>query len=325
MDKAQGLHSSDTDEIDLFQLCSNLWKKRVLIVLCTVSVTLCGVMYASAVPHKFKAEVRIYPSYEIGLPKSNVSVPEVFVNSLENGAFKISFNSEEDKALNLVGQYLDMDSTTAELLQSDNYTDNVVAASSKSPSLAQIRAFNKQVLLRFSQKEEKLDYWDVSLLWDSPDQAVSLLDALVDISITRARKELIEVSRKHHQREINNLGRLIEEKKKVAAHQVEYELDRLRANKALAAEIQLLEQRKEDVVLFDPDVIALNEKRLLLVEENFDSGFVMPARAEPAVVYPVKRATIRIVAISFVFGLVIGVFLALFSVGFSAWKVEKRL
>ena len=366
MDKAQGVHSSDTDEIDLFQLCGNLWEKRVLIVLCTVFVTVCGVAYAYSVPYKFKAEVRLYPSYELGLPKVNAQALEVSVNSLKNGDFKVSFNSEEDKANNLVGQYLAMESTTAELLQRNNYTGNIVLASPKLLSSAQVRAFNKQVLLKFSEKEEKLDYWNVSLLWDSPDQAVQLLDALVDISIARARKELIQVSRAHHQREIQNIDHLIEEKKIVAVQQIENEIARLReakviadkinlseslaqkndnlafeaqgyqnitelrelysvGSKVLANEIRLLEQRKNDVVLLAPEVIALNERRLLLAEANFDSELVIPAKADPAVVYPVKRATLRIVAISFVLGLVLGSFFALLSISFAKWKVEEKL
>jgi LPS O-antigen subunit length determinant protein (WzzB/FepE family) len=49
------------DEIDLYQLCSDLWQKRALLMFIVLGVLACGVSYSYWSPEVYKAEVRLLP------------------------------------------------------------------------------------------------------------------------------------------------------------------------------------------------------------------------------------------------------------------------
>ena len=376
MEKGQNIFSSRSpyaDEIDLFQLFADLWKKRTLILLCILIFTAMGVGYAFLMPKVYKAQVRLLPptasdlvelksiaGYGVGGAAQDIRV--VQSDGVEQGLSDVMTVGPEE-AFVLNNQMLQSLTVKKKLLADPElraYLKQAFPNASTQELLKKLSALASVSLP--NTKKEKIDMI-VSVEWGVPDQAAEFANKWVTFAMESARKSLVDDVQAGLLEQIENVDNKINAKKKLALAQLDNELVQLReareiadknellnpvdlstenlvtekraytnvmelrslylmGSKALLAEIQALEKRRESAGNYVPDLAMLEEERIRLHGIELEVEKVKTATVDAWAVPPERKIKPRralVLVVSVMLGSMVGVVLALVRV-----LVEKR-
>jgi chain length determinant protein (polysaccharide antigen chain regulator) len=359
MESGQNSHNSYLaydDEIDLYQLCSDLctdlWQKRALLMFIVLGVVACGVSYAYWAPEVYKAEARLLPP-----PVSSLSQLTAV-----SGLTKVA-NISPSKAFRLTNQYLKSTEVKKALLNSPAIAGYIGHAFPESTELEKMELLSEIMVVLLPDIKKKRNTTEVSIEWHDPAQAAELVNTWVELGMNGARSEFITNIQVSLNDKIDKASEKIETKKRLALSQLEMEwlklveakkiadqvglvdpadfaTENLVTNKpffanvmelrslyllgstALSSEIETLGSRMERVEEYIPSLAALNEQRMRLEGVVLDEGLVSTAKKDARAVPPEKRLKPKrrmIMLVSLVLGVLIGIFVALIVV-----SVEKR-
>ena len=333
------------DEIDLFQLCADLWRKRALILLCTLAVLACGVGYAYWAPEVYKAEARLLPPP---------------VHSLSPLA--VATGVSPDEAYALTQQYLGAVGLKKELLDSPVFAGYIDKAFPEATELEKLDELSKLMSVSLPNVKQNKSLV-VSIQWQDPGQAAELVNAWVGIAMQHAKDDLSRNAGVLLQRKISALERQINVKKQLALRQLDSELSKLQdakviadeiglikpselstgrvmagiqdsinvmslrslyllGSEALSAEIDALERRRGSAGDYVAGLVSLEEKLAELQSITIDSELVKTAKIDAAALPPEKRIKPKrmlVILGSLVLGAMVGMFVALVQV-----SLERR-
>ncbi len=345
-------HPSYGDEIDLYQLCADLWQKRTLIMLITLTILACGAGYAYFSPEVYKAEARLLPA-----PVSSLSELTA-VSELTEVA-----NISPSKAFELTNQYLESTEVKKALLNSPAIAGYINHAFPESTELDKLVSLSKIMVVLFPDIKKKRNSTEVSIEWHDPVQAAELVNTWVELGMNGARSELITNIRVSLEDKVEKVSEKIEMKKRLALSQLDIELLKLKeakriadqnglvnpvgrtteslvtnkpfftnvmelrslyllGSKALSSEIEILGRRRGSIEGYIPDLAGLKEHRMKLEQIVLEEGTVLTANIDARAVPPEKRLKPKrrvIMLVSLVLGTMVGFFVALIVV-----SVEKR-
>lgn len=356
MDKEQGVQNQQPDysnDIDVFQLCADLWGQRMVILACMLLVAICGLSYAYFSPEKFKTEVRLYPAIDVGVSKAVLSSMQATNDDLSEDAFK------------LVQRHLTSPSTFLGLVRDSNFTAIFNKAFHELTDMEKARMLSQRAKVISTTRKSESEFITAKFEWQDSKQVVKLTTAWVAFAVEAAKNELIKVSLPAVKREIDEIDLAIQVKRESARVQIDNELLRLREVKSIAdkidtrniadndilpyvipeytnvrnmralyligaealeAEIKVLESRRNRADFDIPDLLKLEEqkaklKRILLSAGNVNpvSEYVLPAESGQRVSPSFKL----IVVLSLLFGLTLGLILATIKIGFDNRTLTK--
>lgn len=355
MEPGQNSHSSHLaydDEIDLFQLCTDLWQKRGLITFVALAVLACGVSYSYLAPEVYKAEALLLPP-----PASSLSELTA-VSELTEVA-----NVSPSRAFNLTNQYLASMEVKRALLNSPAISGYIGHAFPESTELEKLEELSKIMGVFLPDIKTKRNSTEVSIEWHDPVQAAELVNTWVELGANGARSELIKDVQVSLKDKIEKIGEKIESKKRLVLSQLDIELLKLKeakkiadrnglvdpvdlateslvtnrpfftnvmelralyllGSKALSSEIETLERRRENFEGYIPDLATLQELRMRLERVAIEEGLVWTVSIDARAVPPEERVKPKrtlIMLVSLVLGTMVGLFVALIVV-----SVEKR-
>lgn len=200
-----------------------LWEQRLLIFVITGLVTLCGAVFSYLSPDRFKAEIKLYQSYDIGLP--------VLPKGLTS--FRGDSASIESYAFDLPQRYLSS-AKTAEAVLKDPRIEAIVKSSYPlSSSTSKRNTLLKSVKVLPSNDKKNRPYLLVSLLWDDADDGIQLLASWVKVAKELVVGELIKIHHSVISRELLALEKLIDIEESLAQARIEYEISRLKEARPL--------------------------------------------------------------------------------------------
>ncbi|MEH6466137.1 MAG: Wzz/FepE/Etk N-terminal domain-containing protein [Porticoccus sp.] len=358
-------YPSYPDEIDLFQLCADLWRKRVLIMLCAVAFLACGVGYAYWAPEVYKAEVRLLPPPAYSLSQLAVTI-EVSPNAVDAfSRMEVVAKVSPAEAFALTMRSLGAVGLKKELLNSPVFSGYIDKAFPEESEPMKLDKLSKLMSVSFPNVKQKKNHMMASIQWQDPDQAAELVNAWVDLAMQHAKDDLIKNAGVSLQREIRAVERQIAAKKKLALKQLDTELRRLReakeiadqlglldpidlateglvikgpnasnvmglrslyflGSKALFAELDVLDRRRAHVEEYVAGLIGLEEKLSGLQGITIDQDLVKTARIDAPALPPerrIKPKRIMVMLGSLVFGVMVGLFVALIDVGLERRKI----
>lgn len=334
------------DEIDLFQLCAHLWRKRALILLCTLAVLACGVGYAYWAPEVYKAEARLLP------PPAHSLSP-----------LAVATDVSPDEAYALTQQYLGSIDLKKELLNSPVFAGYIDKAFPEATEFKMLNKLSKLMSVSRPDVKQNKNHIMVSVQWQDPGQAAELVNAWVDLAMQHAKDDLIKNAGVLLQRKTSALERQVEVKKELALGQLDSELSWLREAKmiadeigltkplelsaervmvgvqdsinvmslrslyllgseSLSAEIDALDRRRESAGNYVAGLTGLEEKLAELQSITIDPELVKTAKIDASALPPEKRIKpkrILIILASLVVGIIVGVFVTL-----TLLSVERR-
>jgi len=226
---AASAQSANPAEIDFFQLCITLWEQRLLIFVITGLITLCGVVFTYLSPDRFKAEDKLYWSYDVGLPE----LPEDLTS------FKGSSIGIEDYAFGLVQRHLSSEKTAFAALEDPKIEAIVNSSYPLSSSIAKRKILLNSVKVMPPNNKKNRPYVLVSLLWDDAVDCAQLIDGWIQAAMQLAKSELVEIHNSLIVRELSKLDQLIEVEKSLAQTKIDYEISRLKEAKTIARDLEL--------------------------------------------------------------------------------------
>lgn len=341
-----------SDEIDLFQLCADLWRKRVLIMLCTVAVLACGVGYAYLAPEVYKAEASLLPPPASSLAELTAANQYRVTPSLS--PLEAVFEVSPKDAFDLTNRYLGSAEVKRKLINSPVFVKSVDGASPKAAEL--------KMSVSLPNVKKQRNHTVVSIELHYAGQAAELVNEWIEIAMQGARDELVENTRVALQEKIKTIDQQIEVKKKHGLSQLDAELLQLReakiiadksgflepvdiatenlvtgnrshtnvmrlrslylvGSRVLSAEIEALESRREK----GEGYTGLDQLELQLValqQITLNPDLVKTAKVDLRAVPPegsIKSKRTLIMLVSLVLGAMVGIFVALISQG-----MEKR-
>ena len=355
MEPVQNTHNSQLaydDEIDLFQICADLWQKRVLITLVALAVLACGVSYAYWAPEVYKAEARLLPAPVSSLSELTAVDDLIWNDRVSPGG-----------AFDLTNQYLASMEVKKALLNSPTIAEYIDDAFPESTERDKLASLSKRMVVLLPNIKKKRSSTEVSIEWHDPVQAAELVNTWVELAMNGARSELITNARGSLDDEIEKVSEKIKVKEALVLSQLSIELlkladakkiavknglvdpvdlateslvtDRsfltnvmelrslyLLGSKALSSEIEILEKRKEGFDKYDPALTELKEHRMSLERIVLEEGLVLTANIDARAVPPearLKPKRTMIMLVSVFLGTMVGFFVALIVV-----SVEKR-
>lgn len=158
-----------SDEIDFVELCSDFWRKRLIISICVISGLVCGLLYVLLTPKAYEAEVALSAPHESDL------LPITSVGCWSSDGQQLDFVVVQKIAFDLVNQYLLSRSLKRELMENPE----VVKAARLSFPIADLAAksrvlFNRMSLTLPNAKLQK-DNAVASVKWPDPKSAGLIL------------------------------------------------------------------------------------------------------------------------------------------------------
>lgn len=267
------------DEVNMLQLCVDLWRKRVSIMLCTISVLACGLGYAYWAPEVYKVEVHLLPpplsflseltaieliAQEDIFDQTSHStlVPPSYIAGLEDGdCCKVT---PATAAFDLTNQYLGRAEVKKSLLNS-SVLDEYIDRASSSPE-------GRKMSVSLPDVKKRRNYTVVSIEDNHPEKAAKLLNAWVDLAMLEARGELVRNAQVALQKKIERVDIQIAVKKKKALLQLDVELLKLKEAKKVADNIGFLEPAgltRENLMVRSPGFVnVMGLRSLYLMGSN---------------------------------------------------------
>jgi LPS O-antigen subunit length determinant protein (WzzB/FepE family) len=341
---SQNSHPVYSDEIDLLQLCADLWQKRALIMLITFVVLAFGVSYAYMSPEVYKAEARLLPP-----PESSLS--ELTKVSGLAGVPSVS----PQRAFQLTGQYLESMEVKRILLNSPVIAGYIEQAFPGKTEFEKLELLSKRMIVLLPDEKKKKNSTVVSVEWHDSGQAAELVNTWVELSMKSVQDELVTNIRVSLKNRIQLANKEIGEKKRLALSQMEMELLKLReakiiadqnalvgpvdlttesfvtnnpifanvmelralyllGSKALVAEIGTLDSRRGNLEGYMPGFFELKERQMVLKKAAQDTYLMMPAKVDFRAVPSDKKVSPKrtlIILVSLAIGVIVGFFVAL--------------
>ena len=232
------------DEVDMLQLCVDLWRKRGFIILCTISVLACGLGYVCWTPQVYKAEVHLLPpplsflseltavdriTQEDIFDQTSHStlVPPSYIAKLEDGdCYKAS---PAVAAFDLTNQYLGRVEVKKSLLNSSVLDEYI----GKTP----LNSTELKMSVSLPDAKKRRNYTVVSIEDYHPERAAKLVNTWADLAMLGARDELVRNAQVALQKKIKKVDVQIEVKKKEALLQLDTELLQLKEARKIADNI----------------------------------------------------------------------------------------
>jgi LPS O-antigen subunit length determinant protein (WzzB/FepE family) len=327
-------------EIDILQLCADLWARRILIIACMLLATLCGLTYAYSAPERFKAEVRLYPANDVGLSKTVLLSPIVVHDDLLDNAFQ------------LVQKNLILQSTFLELMSDPDVASILKLVFPELAHVERARAFSKKVSVVPPNSRQQREFITAKLEWNDSNDVVELANAWVRLAVEVSKNDLIASLNV----EIKKIDQLIEVKKERAVVQLTNDIAQLKEAKkvadelealdasndilpsvskhanisnlralylvgsnALDLEISALESRRNGADFYINDLSELKEKKAMLMGASLDKNLMSSVMREDLHVGGGDRVGPNrklIVGLSLLFGLMLGLVSASIKIGF---------
>lgn len=232
MDKEQSARSqqpSCCDEIDIFRLCTDLWERRAIIMACILLATMCGFGYAFLAPETFKAEVRLYPSKGVGLPKATLLL-----------VAPTDYKESSADALKLVEKHLISPSTFLGLMGDSNVTDILDKGFPKLTDKEKAQVLLRKATVQSPDNKKGDEFIIARLEWGDSIDVVKLTNAWVAFAVEGAKDELTKSSTLVLSREEKRIDQIIALKKERAQIQINKEISRLIEAKSVANQIDEL-------------------------------------------------------------------------------------
>jgi LPS O-antigen subunit length determinant protein (WzzB/FepE family) len=357
MDKEQGCQDQQpeySNEIDILRFCMDLWERRFLIMICILLVTSSGLSYAFLSAETFKAEVRLYPSRDIGLPKTS------FLSNTSKYEEDIS-----EYFFRLVQQYLTSQTTFIKVV---NNSDIATILDKGFPNLTnaeKAQELSKRTKVILPSLKKETEFITAELEWSDPVDVTKLTNAWVSSAVAEAKSELIKSSLSRLNREIKWIDQLIALKQEHAKNQINKEIFRLKEAKAvfnqidvlktagnddllsvtpeyanikslralylvggdaLDAEIRALESRKDRADYYVPGLLGLEEQKAELMSVPLNESFINLVSGN----WLSTELGVRvgpnhklIVGVSLLLGLMLGFVLALIKIDFDSRALAK--
>lgn len=337
----------NNDEIDLFELIEAIWKEKFLIIAITAIFTLLAVAYALVATPVYQATTTFYqPSassiqaYNLGRKEANLAefdipgIYSVFLTNLNSQQLRNEFFEEvylpsltPEQQLAPRDSLLTSLSQTIQIKQVDpkenkfkyqvsvEHEDAEQAAQWANQYLQKAIVLTKQELAHDIQSELSTRKASIQLQIDSmlakaqaerQDEIIRLKEAL---SIAKAIG-------------LENAGKTTEE----GANYVDRNLTYMRGSKALASQIEVLENRESDLA-FVPELRDLTAqlnflKNIILNDENTEVVKIDNVALTPET--PIKPKKVQIVAIGIVLGGMLGGFAALVRIAIRQRKASAK-
>ena len=324
------------DEIDLFELFSNLWKEKLLIVLVACTVVIFGGLYAFLATPVYESKLYLLPPTEkntIELKKlallTNTSaaaysvtpVYTLFTEVLTSNQAKRSFFQRPD-----IFEYYTSNGTS-EIKAWENYLDDLSVNFPKKLGINislrtdaaitsqqwlndyvdHVMSLSKQQLLsdlneQFTSQKQKIDLQIAS--------RINLYSSSIEKELAKL-KEALSIANSLKLTDPMNMDSIDNEKNDLMVDEVRrlYKL----GSHALTAEITALQNRKDND-LFIPGLSDLLQQQALLLSFTINERNISPAQIDLAAQLsdkPIKPKKRLIIAISLVLGLMLGIFAAI--------------
>ena len=330
----------DTDEIDLFELASNLWREKWIIIAFTVVATIIAIIYAlMATP--------IYQTKAEALPPRISDIVALNPEPQQEDTVLLKPLKTSD-VFNLFSQVLNSASLRNEFYEAV-YLPSLTEEARNKPAEALRKELGKIVEVKLSSKSDEPDVVTVTLPND-PNKAQEWANLYITMAGDKARNSLVQdrsaevanivsalttnigllrsQAKMEREREIARLseayyiakeigieepqkpdGKMLEE----GANYIDRNLPYLRGTKALAAQLYVLQNRKDDDP-FIPELSNLQQQLNFYQSLQFNSKQVSAYTFDhPAELpdFPIKPKKSLIVVIGFLLGGMIGVGVAL--------------
>ena len=244
MEPGQNSHNSHLaydDEIDLFQICTDLWRKRVLITFVALAVLACGVSYSYLAPEVYKAKALLLPPPASSLSELTAVSNLAEVANVSNLAEVANVsnlaevaNVSPSRAFDLTNQYLASMEVKRAMLSSPAIAGYIGHAFPESTELDKLESLSKLMVVLLPDIKKKRNSTEVSIEWHDPVQGAELVNTWVELGMNGARRELIKNIRVSLEGEIEKVSEKIETKKRLALSQLDTELLQLKDAKMVA-------------------------------------------------------------------------------------------
>lgn len=327
----------DNDEIDLFELAGNLWKEKVVIIAFTVVATIIAIAYALMATPVYQSTAGVLPPrvsdvVALNPPQSdsklsNLSTKDVyrvFTQTLESSTLRDQFyqevflpsltESERAKPAEALRKML-AQTITVKVDDKGSNLDEVIVTLKKDPKTAQEWA-NRYI-------EMAGDLSTSELIENREAEVKNIVANIVNtISILRRQakvereREIVRLTEAYHIAKAIGIhepqkpeGKVMEE----GANYVDRNLLYLRGSNALKAQLEMLQQRKNDDP-FIPQLAYLQQQLDFYESLQFKpADIAVYTFDQPALLpdFPIKPKKKLIVIIGFLLGGMIGVGVAL--------------
>jgi LPS O-antigen subunit length determinant protein (WzzB/FepE family) len=252
MEPGQNSHNSQLaydDEIDLFQLCADLWRKRVLITLVALAVLACGVSYAYLAPQVYKATSHLLPPPASSLSELTAVEDLIGDDKVSPGrAFDLTNQhlASDDKvspggAFDLTNQYLASMEVKKALLNSPTIAGYIDDAFPEATELGKLTSLSKLMVVLLPDIKKSRNSTEVSIEWHDPAQAAELVNTWVGLAMNGARRELITNARVSLDDETEKMSEKVKAKEALALSQLTIELLKLADAKKIAVQNGLVD------------------------------------------------------------------------------------
>ncbi len=341
----------NNDEIDLFELIEAIWKEKFLIIAITAIFTLLAVAYALVATPVYQATTTFYqPSassiqaYNLGRKEANLeefNIPDIY------SVFLTNLNSQQLR--NEFFEEVYLPSLTPE--QQLAPRDRLLTSLSQTIQIKQV-----------DPKENKFKY-QISVEREDAEQAAQWANQYVQKAIVLTKQELahdiqselstrkasiqlkidsmLAKAQAERQDEIIRLKEALSIAKAIGlenpslpagktteegANYVDRNLTYMRGSKALASQIEVLENRENDLA-FVPELRDLTAqlnflKNIILNDENTEVVKIDNVALTPET--PIKPKKVQIVAIGIVLGGMLGGFAALVRIAIRQRKASAK-
>ncbi|GGZ92271.1 hypothetical protein DC083_02355 [Ignatzschineria ureiclastica] len=330
----------DNDEIDLFELVANLWKEKIIIIVCTVLATVIAIAYAVMAAPIYQSQAAVLPprvSDIVALNPEPQKEDEVLLRPISTS-----------QVFALFTQIL-TSSTLKNKFYEDLFLPSLSDEERNKPAESLRKAFAKVIDVKRAEQNEQQDLVTITLpkeakmtqewanlyitmagditknilIKDRSSEVENIVQALtIDIQLLREQAKLERESEIARLTEAYNIareigifepqkpeGKMMEE----GAAYIDRNLPYLRGANALAAQLNVLKQRKND----DPFIEELSNlqrqlnfyqslqfKPELIKTYTFDQPAELPD-------FPIKPKKSLIVVIGFLIGGMMGIGIAL--------------
>lgn len=334
------------DEIDLFELWQTIWSQKWLIIGLTLIVSTLAAVYSISLPKVYKAEVALLPPLQQDIEEINFSIePTKAGNENKDSSttsIKFAYKSQEVFDLfksellsnrtmeafydqyQLKSYFLasDLESTESQLRAYKKFVDSL----SYSPP-AKNSAFNASSLtMEFTDAEKTAEWLNQYIVFVENKTRQRILDGINNRlaqeknQLTKQISTLIKQEKEERENKITRLEESLDIANKAGIHDSitnkatgQFDADYLRGTKILAAEIEALKNRESDEA-FALGVSKLSEKLKLIDSVNLTPDNLIPIQVDKTASIPdspIKPNKKLIVAVAFVLGGMLGVFIAL--------------
>ncbi len=312
-DRKERVSHEDTREIDLLELCSNLWKEKWVIVIFTVFGAVLAIAYALLATPIYRTEATVIPPRQSDIVAFNVGRLSVSAAQRSPGSVPLP-DYTTDQVYEVFKRNLLSDSLRNRFFEDHFLPYLGVSAADEVASArdALLRRFNRTLIVRQRDQRGSPDYYEVAVELKDPKLAAAWANEYIAAAADRASKEMVEnviseITTRSRVAEIrieglrvfaqqqrqDRIARLREalgiatalgiEDPQVTAGRafadselaafVEGDLMYMRGKRALEAELNMLENRENDDP-FIPELRTLESQMTMLRGINLDKDAV---------------------------------------------------